>query len=204
MLRRVFLLSPASTNGRRAEILLREQATFDLAQRIRTEPGASLGEVFNFLSGLYFRGKLAYASRFADAEFDCVRVITTSRGLLPPSVPVNCEVLREFAATPIADEEPRYVEPLQRDARLLAEQLSPTGQAILLGSVATDKYVTILSAAFGNRLVFPEQFVGRGDMSRGGLLLRQVDEGQELAYIPVAGAVRHGVRPARLPRRQRS
>jgi hypothetical protein len=39
-------------------------------------------------------------------------------------------------------------------------------------------------------------------MSRGGLLLRAADAGQELTYEPVAGAVRHGRRPPRLaPRR---
>jgi len=33
-------------------------------------------------------------------------------------------------------------------------------------------YVGALAAAFGDRLRFPVEFVGRGDMSRGGLLLR--------------------------------
>ena len=69
---------------------------------------------------------------------------------------------------------------------------------ILLGSVASGKYVDLLGEVFGNRLRFPAEFVGRGDMSRGGLLLRCVVERRELAYIPVAGAVRHGRRPPRL------
>jgi len=43
-------------------------------------------------------------------------------------------------------------------------------------------------------------FVGRGDMSRGGLLLRSVRYEVELDYVPVAGAVRHGPRPPRLER----
>jgi hypothetical protein len=69
---------------------------------------------------------------------------------------------------------------------------------VLLGSIATGKYADILMEAMGERLVFPREFVGRGDMSRGGLLLRQVREGRELEYIPVAGAVRHGQRPPKL------
>jgi hypothetical protein len=42
--------------------------------------------------------------------------------------------------------------------------------------------------------------VGGGDMSRGGLLLRCVRAGRELVYVPVAGALRRGGRPARLER----
>jgi hypothetical protein len=48
----------------------------------------------------------------------------------------------------------------------------------------------------------PTAFVGRGDMSRGGLLLRSADAAQELDYMPVAGAPRRGPRPARLPPRR--
>nr|MDQ3622191.1 hypothetical protein [Verrucomicrobiota bacterium] len=68
----------------------------------------------------------------------------------------------------------------------------------LLGSIATGKYVDCLLPLWGPRLVFPEAFVGRGDMSRGGLMLRCVTSGRELRYIPVAGAIRHGARPRRL------
>ena len=69
---------------------------------------------------------------------------------------------------------------------------------VLLGSIASDKYVAPLLDALGDRLLFPREFIGRGDMSRGGLMLRCVSEGRELAYVRLAGAVRHGVRPARL------
>jgi hypothetical protein len=70
---------------------------------------------------------------------------------------------------------------------------------VLLGSVASPKYVELLTATLGERVSFPGDFVGRGDMSRGGLMLRCVDEGRELAYVRLAGALRHGPRPARLP-----
>ena len=70
---------------------------------------------------------------------------------------------------------------------------------VLLGSVASPKYVDVLTAIFGERLKFPIDFVGRGDMSRGGLLLRQAREGVELPYVPVIGAVLHGARPPKLP-----
>ena len=52
-------------------------------------------------------------------------------------------------------------------------------EIVLLGSIASGKYVELLQPVFGNRLVFPPAFVGRGDMSRGGLLLRCVSAGEE-------------------------
>ena len=201
MLKRIFLLSPASCSGKRAAVLLRDQASFDLAVRLRSSDGAPIGDVFTFLSGLYFRGKITYSRHFADPESDAIRIITTSRGLLPHDERVTREVVREFAATPLGLEEPLYRQPLERDAATLSTELSRDGQAVLLGSVATNKYVDILAAAFGSRLVFPTEFVGRGDMSRGGLMLRCVDENRELECIPAQGAIRRGVRPPKLSKR---
>jgi hypothetical protein len=51
---------------------------------------------------------------------------------------------------------------------------------------------------FGERLMFPAEFVGRGDMSRGGLMLRSVQSGEPLTYVPLLGATRHGPRPPKL------
>ena len=62
---RVFLLSPARSDGRRAKMLLNPRAEFSLAVRLREPDGAEIGEVFSFLSKLYFRGKLTYAREFA-------------------------------------------------------------------------------------------------------------------------------------------
>jgi hypothetical protein len=75
---------------------------------------------------------------------------------------------------------------------------------VLLGSIATGKYVDTLIESLGPRLLFPSDFVGRGDMSRGGLLLRSAREGRELDYIPVAGALRRGKRPPKLDRPTRT
>ena len=197
---RVFFLSPASCGGKRAALLFNERASFSLAERLRSAEGATLGEVFSFLSGLYFRGKLAYATAFArpPRRAPGATIITTSRGLLPPSTPIGIEDLREFAAVPIDVAEPRYVDPLARDAETFAKVIGPGTEIVLLGSVASDKYVGVLGEIFGPRLVFPSEFVGRGDMSRGGLMLRCVREERELDYIPVAGATRRGSRPPRL------
>ncbi len=123
--------------------------------------------------------------------------MTTNQGLLPPDTPLTVKALRRMAKVPIAADEPRYTRPLKRCARQLAEQ-SPDVEVVLLGSVASGKYVDLLLSVFGERLKFPSEFVGRGDMSRGGLMLRAVHSGDELAYIPVAGAIRHGKRPPRL------
>jgi hypothetical protein len=197
---RVFLLSPASTGGKRASLLFNERASFPLATRLRDPSGASLGDVFSFLSGLYFRGKLAYASRFsrAPATADGALVITSSRGLLSPQMAVSLDDLREFAAVPIDAGNPVYTTPLIADATRLATMLGRDADVVLLGSIASDKYVGVFGEIFGERLLFPGDFVGRGDMSRGGLMLRCVQEERELEYIPVAGAVRRGARPAKL------
>jgi hypothetical protein len=197
---RIFLLSPASTGGKRAALLFNERASFPLATRLRSGEGASIGEVFSFLSGLYFRGKLTYASRFAHppSGAEGALVITSSRGLLAPETVVTLDDLREFAGVPIDTAEPRYAAPLTSDASRLREQINAGTEIVLLGSVASDKYVSILGEIFGDRLLFPTEFVGRGDMSRGGLLLRCVLEKRELAYIPGLGATRRGGRPEKL------
>ena len=193
--RRVFLLSPANASGERAALLLREQAQFDLAQRIRSREGAPLGAVYSFVSGLYFRGKLTYATRFAP---ESVFVIVPGAGLVSPHVPVRRRDLLRYARVPVSPAEPRYRRPFLRDVRRLERDAGPETTVVLLGSIATDKYCGVLLEVCGERLLFPSEFVGRGDMSRGGLLLRAAREGRELSYAPVAGAVRHGPRPAKL------
>jgi len=199
---RTFLLSPAYAGGRRARMLLNEGADFELARRLRNDEGVSLGEAFTFLSGLYFRGKLAYANVFARPDLSRVLVITPTRGLVPAASPITLADLREFAGVDIEDDDPRYRNPLARDLRRLVRQLTPKCEIVLLGSVATGKYVNVLLQILRERIQFPAEFVGRGDMSRGGLLLRCAVDRTELVYIPVRGAVRKGKRPPKLePRR---
>jgi hypothetical protein len=200
---RIFILSPAKTNGKRASIRMNDRAAFDLAKRLRTPAGAPLGEVFSFLSGLYFRGKYAYSKHFCRAPEAQPGhyVITSDSGLMNPAELVSYERLRAFGDTPIDPHEPRYTEPLRRCVRALAQTLRPDCQVVLLGSIATNKYSEILAESFGERLVFPREFVGRGDMSRGGLLLRAVKAGQELEYVSLTTIEsRRGKRPPKLPR----
>lgn len=193
----VFLLSPAKSSGKRAIMLRREAAEFDLAVRLRTQ-GAPVGEVFSFLSGLYFRGKLAYARHFAPSS-DSIRVITPDRGLISPDTLVSLEDLERMAEVPVDCGEQRYMNPFCRDARSLCDQLQAECPVVLLGSIATDKYAAPLLEIFGRRLLFPGDFVGRGDMSRGGLMLRAIQASVELDYIPVLDAIRKGSRPPKLP-----
>ncbi|HXZ86055.1 MAG TPA: hypothetical protein VEI82_11255 [Myxococcota bacterium] len=191
---RVFLLSPASCTGKRAGQLLDPQAEFELARRVRGG-GATLGEVFSFCSALYFRGKLSYAQRFAAPSR--VFVITPSRGLVSPELAAGRELLREFASVPIDAAEPRYASALRDSVLALRERLPRRAEVVLLGSIATAKYVDVLLPVFAKSLLFPADFVGRGDMSRGGLLLRAARAGRELEYLPIDGAERRGARPAR-------
>jgi hypothetical protein len=186
-------------------LLFDQRGQFQLAHRLNSGDSAPLGEVFSFLSGLYFRGKLAYATAFArpPAGVPGGMVITPNRGLLPVDELVTLDTLRQFATVNIDSNDSRYREPLARDARHFALSAGDDTDVVLLGSVASPKYIEVLSEILGNRLHFPEQFVGRGDMSRGGLMLRCVENRQELDYIPVAGAMRHGPRPPRLPKKER-
>jgi len=196
---RVFLLSPASSAGSRCRQLLDPRADFELAQRVRGA-GAPLGEVMSFCSSLYFRGKLGYAQRFAAPPPGCpgVLVITSDRGLVAPETVITRADLRAFARVPIDVGERRYAEPLRDHASRLGAGLPRGAEVVLLGSIATPKYTDVLLGAFGRRLRFPPAFVGRGDMSRGGLLLRAARAGVELDYAPVDGAQRRGRRATKL------
>ena len=182
-------------------MLLNPRAKFELAVKLQTG-GAPLGEIYTFISGLYFRGKVAYAAAFQSPPggVPASLVITPGAGLIPPDTFMTEAELRALAATDIHQDEPRYREPLERDARLLCSAAGPGCQFILLGSIATAKYMAPLLDCFGDRLVFPGDFVGRGDMSRGGLMLRCAREGRELEYVAAQGAVRHGPRPPKLPK----
>lgn len=202
--RRIFLLSPAHTGGKRAQILLRSEAEFELAVRLRQE-GLPIGEAFAFLSGLYFRGKLAYVEAFAAPPegVSGAFVITSGQGLVPPHTRVTIDYLRELASIPIDADEPRYRVPLERTLRELHDAAGPECDYVLLGSVATNKYLDPISAILGDRLLFPEEFAGRGDMSRGGLMLRCAEAGKQLTYTPIGNLTRHGPRPPKLPRRPR-
>jgi hypothetical protein len=180
-------------------------AQFTLARQLRSTEGTSLGEVFSFVSGLYFRGKLAYARRFAQSPDPAdpltaggVLVITPNAGLRSPDTPITLTSLEAFAAVSIDLANVAYRQPLEQGARALREAVGPECDVVLLGSIASGKYVEVLQPVFGDRLVFPPAFVGRGDMSRGGLMLRCVLAGVELDYAPIAGATRHGQRPPKL------
>lgn len=201
MASRVFLLSPAKAGGPRYTTLLREQSDFDLAVRLR-QGTATIGEVYAFISSLYFRGKVAYVDAFCAAHgaTSSAMVIVPGLGLLPLATLVSIEQLRAIAGIPVDEENQTYRDALVRAARSLHQSAGPNCLYVLLGSIASGKYTGPLLEVFGDRLVFPVEFVGRGDMSRGGLMLRCASAKVELSYVPVRGAVRHGVRPPKLER----
>jgi hypothetical protein len=186
---RIFLLSPANVSGERGRLLLRTDARFDLAARLRLGT-ATLGEAFAFISGLYFRGKLAYAETFAAPPpgIPGAFVITGGQGLIPPETPVTLRQLQELASVPIDSNNPRYRLPFERHCRILGDIAGVHCEFVLLGSLATPKYLEPASGIFGERLLFPEKFVGRGDLSRGGLMLRSAREGVELKYLAAVDA----------------
>jgi hypothetical protein len=192
---RVFILSPARADGRRAQLLTRPQAAFELARQMQIGD-AALGDVFTFCSGLYFRGKLAYGRKFAQPPdgIPGVQIITSSRGLLSAETRIGTAELREFVTVAVDADEARFTDPLRRSAEMLA---AATCEVVLLGSIATGKYINCLLPILGPRLLFPSAFVGRGDMSRGALLLRCAARDEELNYIAVSRSNRRGPRPVK-------
>jgi hypothetical protein len=190
------LLSPASLSGARAALLLGDKSRFPLAQQVRSPEGAPLGEVFSFVSGLYFRGKLAYARAFGQPPegLPGAMVITAGEGLLSPDERVDVARLRGWASVAIDAGNPLFTEPLVEHAAGLARAVGAGCRFVLLGSVATDKYVRPLGRVLGDWLLFPSDFVGRGDMSRGSIMLRAARDGRELSYVAVEGARRSTAR----------
>jgi hypothetical protein len=197
---RIFLLSPANVAGRRAQILLNTAAPFELARRLHAGVAVTLEEAFSFMSGLYFRGKLAYARAFAHPPegLSGAYVITSNRGLLPVDTNITVQELGSFSGAPIHAQNKAYSEPLVRTALALASASPSDCSIVLLGSVASGKYTDHLLPIFGRNLQFPLEFVGRGDMSRGGLLLRSAAANEMLNHVPIAGALLRGKRPPKL------
>ena len=187
-LNKVFLLSPASTSGLRAKQLMSPRAKFEAAQMYRSPEGVPVGLAFAFMSALYFRGKLAYGMHFGGIEG--TRVIVPGFGLVRPDWRITEERMKVMRRTDVDVAVRNYRKPLERDARALADTIDHAASIILLGSVASGKYVDVLWPIFGKRLLFPTIFAGLGDMSRGGLLLRAVRADTELEYVSL-DAPRH-------------
>jgi hypothetical protein len=186
----VFLLSPASLSGVRGRRLLEGGGSASVAERMARGEGVPLGEVYASISSLYFRGKLAYARRFARRPLSVgVRVITPDRGLCAAEESVRLEDLRRMARTAIDERQPTYRGPLCESARELALDIPASVLVVLLGSLATRKYLEPLSEVLGERLRVPRAFIGLGDMRRGGMLLRAVAEGRELDYVEASAAM---------------
>ena len=202
---RVFLLSPANCRGSRGRLIVSPRADFALARQLRSSEGAPLGELFSFVSGLYFRAKLAYARRFArppdpvdPVTAGGVLIITPNAGLRAADIPVTFESFLAFARVDIDLKTAAYRSPLEQGAHALRSAIGPDCEVVLLGSIASGKYVDLLLPIFSRHLLFPLHFVGRGDMSRGGLMLRRVAADLELECVPLADAERRGARQPRL------
>jgi len=191
-MKRIFLLSPANLGGVRSQRVLNGPTGLDW----------ELGELFSSISGLYFRGKLQYAEAFGAQS---PLIITAGFGLMPAHSRIGLDQLKQMAAVPIDASEARYRDPLQRDARAL----DVAAEIVLLGSLATPKYLEPLLHVAGSRLLYPAEFAGLGDMSRGALMLRCVRLNRELAYVRATPGTPHrrsrnlpgSEKPAASPRR---
>jgi len=186
----IFVLSPASLTGERARQLLAPAARFATAERYRSPEGVPIAEAYSFLSALYFRGKIAYARHFAappprlqtDLPASGILIIAPGFGLVDPDWRITGERMWKLRRTQVDLASRTYSRPLRDHAETLRDALPAETRVVLLGSIATGKYVDLLEPVFGRRLVFPSAFVGAGNMQRGSLLLRAVRAGEELAY----------------------
>ncbi len=196
----LFLLSPASLGGIRAKQLLSPRARFDAAVQYRSPAGVPISEAFAFMSALYFRGKIAYARRFAcGVDGDCgIRVIAPGFGLVPPEWRIDPDRMKTLRRTKVDPGVRAYRRPLERDAEEIAAATAGDDRVVLLGSVATGKYVDVLRPILGDRLLFPRAFAGIGDMSRGSLMLKAAASGEELEYATL-DAPRHRVKSGAKP-----
>jgi hypothetical protein len=186
---KVFLLSPASLTGVRARQMTSKAAQFAVARLYRSPGGVAIEDAFAFMSALYFRGKIAYARHFG--EKGGIFVIAPGFGLVPAGWTIDPERMKKLRRTKVDVNSPAYRKPLEHDARQLAATLEEDGKVVLLGSVATGKYVDVLRPILGERLLFPASFAGLGDMSRGAIMLRAVRSGEELEYTTL-DSPRHG------------
>jgi hypothetical protein len=193
---KIFLISPANLSGLRAKQLISPRAEFEAARMYRSAEGVPIALAFAFMSALYFRGKITYSLHFAEPppslEDRGIYVIAPGYGLVPPEWAINEERMKVMARTPVDVKTRSYRKPLERAAAAIAERIEDDAQVVLLGSVATGKYVDILAPVFGSRLRFPAAFAGLGDMSRGGLMLRAVRENRELQYVTLDAPRRRG------------
>jgi hypothetical protein len=180
MPQRIFLLSPASTSGLRAKQLMSPRAQFPTALRFQAGE-VMIAEAFAFMSALYFRGKIAYALHFGGPENSFI--IAPGFGLVPPTWTLDQERMKKMSRTDVDVKDRRYVKTLRDTATKVATTLDGDAEVVLLGSVASGKYVDILLPIFGDQLRFPHAFAGLGDMSRGGLMLRAVRANVELEYV---------------------
>src|SRR5262249_15916514 len=146
-------------------------------------------------------GKLAYARAFARPPVPGagIFVITPTRGLVSCDAAIRGSTLRGFARVPVDKNHRLYRRSLVMTARALSTIIGADCEVVLLGSLASGKYLDLLTGIFGARLRVPADFIGLGDMSRGGLMLRCVREGRELEYI----AAERAYSLSRLPRTAR-
>ena len=187
----IFLLSPAKLNGKRGQMLLDPDARFALAKALHSSEGAALGDVYSFVSSLYFRGKAAYAAKFASiVGSPGAWIITPGGGLCQLAERVTATRLAGWQRVLVGAHNPHFTAPLARHVSELLDRVGTEARFVLLGSVASKKYVVPLLEVLGSRLYYPAKFEGLGDMARGALLLRCAREGRELDYAAVTSISR--------------
>ncbi len=76
-----------------------------------------------------------------------VFVITPTRGLLTPDTLVSADLLQEFATVDVSADDPRAIARRWNRPWALAGVLAAEAKVVLLGSVATGKYVDVSERA---------------------------------------------------------
>jgi len=190
----ILLLSPANVSGTRARQMISPRAMSAAGLAYRSPGGVTIANAFTFMSALYFRGKHAYARAFATEDpriGTTAFVIAPGFGLVPLDWRLDQERMKKLARTKIDVRSRSYTMSLQKSCRELEARLAPDDTVVLLGSVASGKYVDVLEPVFGGRLRFPRIFAGMGDMKRGSVMLKAAASGVALEYVDLSHR-RHG------------
>ena len=134
-------------------MLLNPGANFELAAKLRAG-AATLGEVYSFISGLYFRGKVAYSDAFGSAPQDLppAVVIVQGLGLLPLQTLMTAEKLTAAGAVSIERDHIAYRTALLRDAKAVKSASGASCQFVLLGMTAQYDLISALSHHLVNAL----------------------------------------------------
>ena len=198
---------PTAAAGARQQVLSPQAAFAARRGSCARAQGAPLGDVFTFVSGLYFRGKLAYARRFASPPEPRIRRRLgrarhhAERRAPQPETPVTRRRAARLRRRRRRSRPTRATGGRSSGARARwLREIGADCEVVLLGSIASPKYVDVLLDDLRRAPAVPDRFRRpRRHEPRRPAAAQARARASSSTYAPMAGAVRHGARPPKLP-----